>query len=103
VADDVFFKLLLFHLSYFAGHPALLGRHVPFAVDDRAAKRWMEHMLISLDSVPEIDAESKQLIIQFLHHTAYFISAGLEKMRRQADQHQQQMAGTTTAITPSQQ
>eukprot|EP01012_Entosiphon_sulcatum_P010965 TRINITY_DN16566_c0_g1_i1.p1 TRINITY_DN16566_c0_g1~~TRINITY_DN16566_c0_g1_i1.p1 ORF type:complete len:158 (+),score=32.66 TRINITY_DN16566_c0_g1_i1:70-543(+) len=68
------------------GHPALIGRHRPFAVTDKAAERWLVHMRAALDSVPEIDDEAKKLLWAYLAHTAYFISAGLERINQQPQQ-----------------
>ncbi|CAI0441535.1 unnamed protein product [Linum tenue] len=48
------------------GHPALIGRHRPFPVTHRAAERWLHHMQNALDSTPEIDPESKVIMMNFL-------------------------------------
>jgi len=64
------------------GHPALLGRNQDFKIDDKGAKRWLEHMKEALDSVPEIDDDSKKRMFNFFSHTAFFISNGLEKMNQ---------------------
>ncbi|CAI0441534.1 unnamed protein product [Linum tenue] len=60
------------------GHPALIGRHRPFPVTHRAAERWLHHMQNALDSTPEIDPESKVIMMNFLRHTAFFLVAGDE-------------------------
>eukprot|EP00246_Nothoceros_aenigmaticus_P009114 TRINITY_DN24437_c0_g1_i1.p1 TRINITY_DN24437_c0_g1~~TRINITY_DN24437_c0_g1_i1.p1 ORF type:complete len:160 (+),score=24.36 TRINITY_DN24437_c0_g1_i1:172-651(+) len=65
------------------GHPALIGRHGPFAVTEEAAQRWLQHMDAALDSVSEIDADSKIRMWNFFRHTAYFLVAGKEMMNRQ--------------------
>jgi hypothetical protein len=51
-----------------AGHPALIGRHVPFAITEQAAVRWLEHMQAAIDSTPEIDPDSKKLMLNFLKY-----------------------------------
>lgn len=48
-----------------AGHPALIGRHRPFPVTHQAAERWLHHMQQALDSVTEIDADSKTKMMNF--------------------------------------
>uniref|UniRef100_A0A7N0UQZ8 Hemoglobin n=1 Tax=Kalanchoe fedtschenkoi TaxID=63787 RepID=A0A7N0UQZ8_KALFE len=60
------------------GHPALIGRHRPFPVTHRAAERWLHHMKLALDGVPEIDPDSKTKMMNFFRHTAYFLVAGDE-------------------------
>ncbi|EFJ07410.1 hypothetical protein SELMODRAFT_133662 [Selaginella moellendorffii] len=62
------------------GHPALIGRHGPYPVTERAAERWIEHMTAALDSVEEIDADSKKRMLKFFRHTAFFLVAGKEMM-----------------------
>lgn len=57
--------------SFFEGHPALIGRHGPFAVTEQAAVRWMEHMEAALETTPEIDADSKKRMSNFFRY-AYF-------------------------------
>ncbi|CAK9225366.1 unnamed protein product [Sphagnum troendelagicum] len=64
------------------GHPALIGRHAPFAITEQAAVRWLEHMQAAIDSTPEIDPDSRKLMLNFLKHTAYFLVAGKEIMNR---------------------
>ncbi|XP_058074815.1 two-on-two hemoglobin-3 [Magnolia sinica] len=60
------------------GHPALIGRHRPFPVTHQAAERWLHHMQLALDSVPNIDADSKTKMMNFFRHTAFFLVAGNE-------------------------
>jgi truncated hemoglobin YjbI len=64
------------------GHPALIGRHGPFTVNEQAAERWLEHMQAALNEVDEIDADSKKRMSDFFKHTAYFLVAGKELMNR---------------------
>ncbi|CAN1162074.1 Two-on-two hemoglobin-3 [Linum perenne] len=52
------------------GHPALIGRHRPFPVTHRAAERWLHHMQNALDSTPEIDPESKVIMMNFLRQSS---------------------------------
>ncbi|KAJ4951105.1 hypothetical protein NE237_027937 [Protea cynaroides] len=60
------------------GHPALIGRHRPFPVTHQAAERWLHHMQQALDSISEIDADSKIKMMNFFRHTAFFLVAGDE-------------------------
>ncbi|XP_022754538.1 two-on-two hemoglobin-3-like [Durio zibethinus] len=60
------------------GHPALIGRHRPFPVTHQAAERWLHHMEKALESTPDIDADSKDKMMNFFRHTAYFLVAGDE-------------------------
>ncbi|XP_042482118.1 two-on-two hemoglobin-3 isoform X2 [Macadamia integrifolia] len=60
------------------GHPALIGRHRPFPVTHKGAERWLHHMQQALDSIPEIDADSKIKMMNFFRHTAFFLVAGDE-------------------------
>ncbi|CAK8570137.1 unnamed protein product [Lathyrus sativus] len=60
------------------GHPALIGRHRPFAVTHQAAERWLHHMQQALDTTPDIDDDSKIKMMKFFRHTAYFLVAGDE-------------------------
>eukprot|EP00850_Spirogloea_muscicola_P001191 SM000004S15061 [mRNA] locus=s4:1055275:1056427:- [translate_table: standard] len=65
------------------GHPALIGRHGPYTVTAMAAERWLSHMTAAFDSVPEIDADSRQRMLLFFRHTAYFLVAGKELVNRE--------------------
>ncbi|KAK3134012.1 hypothetical protein QOZ80_6AG0543930 [Eleusine coracana subsp. coracana] len=65
------------------GHPALIARHWPFLVTPRAAERWLHHMQQALDTTERIDADSKQKMMYFFRHTAYFLVAGNEMTRQQ--------------------
>jgi truncated hemoglobin YjbI len=47
------------------GHPALIGRHGPFTVNEPAAERWLQHMQAALNVVNEIDADSKKRMFDF--------------------------------------
>ncbi|MQM10050.1 hypothetical protein Taro_042939 [Colocasia esculenta] len=60
------------------GHPALIGRHRPFPVTHQAAERWLHHMQQALDSIQNIDPDSKIKMMNFFRHTAYFLVAGDE-------------------------
>ncbi|XP_010049069.2 two-on-two hemoglobin-3 [Eucalyptus grandis] len=60
------------------GHPALIGRHRPFPVTRQAAERWLHHMQQALDSIAEIDDDSKTKMMNFFRHTAFFLVAGDE-------------------------
>ncbi|XP_059658032.1 two-on-two hemoglobin-3 [Cornus florida] len=60
------------------GHPALIGRHRPFPVTHQAAERWLHHMQQALDSITDIDEDSKTKMMNFFRHTAFFLVAGNE-------------------------
>ncbi len=60
------------------GHTALLGRHSPYPISHAAAKRWLEHMKSALESVPEIDAETRETMFAYFQHMASFIVYGKE-------------------------
>ncbi|KAF8034810.1 hypothetical protein BT93_C0971 [Corymbia citriodora subsp. variegata] len=60
------------------GHPALIARHRPFPVTRQAAERWLHHMQQALDSIAEIDDDSKTKMMNFFRHTAFFLVAGDE-------------------------
>ncbi len=45
-------------LCFLAGHPALIGRHDPYAVTKEAEARWLDHMEPALDDIHEIDSKS---------------------------------------------
>eukprot|EP00898_Chlorokybus_atmophyticus_P007041 jgi/Chlat1/7338/Chrsp59S06955 len=65
------------------GHPALIGRHGPYAVTEAAAERWLHHMQAALKLVPEIDANSNKIMMDYFRHTAYFLVVGKELVNRQ--------------------
>ncbi|KAI8559241.1 hypothetical protein RHMOL_Rhmol04G0157100 [Rhododendron molle] len=44
----------------------------------RAAERWLHHMQQALDSMSDIDADSKIKMMNFFRHTAFFLVAGDE-------------------------
>lgn len=52
-------------VHYDTGHPALIGRHGPYAVTETAAVRWLEHMDAALEETENIDADSKQRLRSF--------------------------------------
>ena len=71
-------RLLLFLEQYFGGprtyserrgHPRLRLRHMPFAVSPDMRRRWMAHMLASLDRL-DIGAEDKALMAEYLDRAA---------------------------------
>lgn len=67
------------------GHPALIGRHRPFVITQKGAERWMFHMTNAANTIEKItsDPEAKEVLLNFLHHTAYFIHGGNEMTRKQ--------------------
>ncbi|KAL8171661.1 hypothetical protein V2J09_023465 [Rumex salicifolius] len=72
------------------GHPALIGRHRPFSVTHQAADRWLHHMQLALDCVPEIDPGTKLKMMNFFRHTAFFLVAGDELKPKPKPNHQVQ-------------
>lgn len=59
------------------GHPALIMRHLKFNMSLKATERWVYHMQQSLAAVSEIDDDSKQRMLDFFTHTAYFLHLGV--------------------------
>jgi len=61
------------------GKQALIGRHGPYRVDDRAAGRWLAHMRRALfEDLPAraMEADLREALWLYLQHTAYYISTG---------------------------
>lgn len=59
------------------GHPALIARHLKFNMSLKATERWVHHMQQSLAATPEIDADSRERMLDFFTHTAYFLHIGV--------------------------
>jgi len=77
------------------GHPALIGRHAGFELSHRAARRWLEHMAAALaatagDAEGSIDEDSRQRLLAFFKHTAYFLVAGVGRAKQRRREQQQQ-------------
>ena len=53
------------------GHPRLRMRHMPFAIDNRAAMEWMHCMAIALDDVIEDEALRQRLEENFARIAAH--------------------------------
>lgn len=72
------------------GHPALIARHAPFShgMSDKAAERWIAHMTAAINATPEVDEDSKRRLLNFLRHTAYFITSGMELMKKRQEEGQ---------------
>ena len=66
------------------GHPALIARHIDFVMTEQAAVRWLEHMQAALDETTEIDGDSKERMMKFFKHTAYFLSFGVTANRQRS-------------------
>lgn len=47
------------------GSTALIARHGPYPITERAAARWLFHMKTALDKSPEIDLDSKTRMFNF--------------------------------------
>lgn len=58
------------------GHTALLGRHGPYGIDERAGRRWLELMLAAVDEVSIEDEECKVLLTDYLKHMAWYVVHG---------------------------
>lgn len=59
------------------GHPALIARHMKFNMSLKATERWVYHMQQALAATPEIDADSRERMLDFFTHTAYFLHIGV--------------------------
>ncbi|KAL6985386.1 Two-on-two hemoglobin-3, variant 2 [Sarracenia purpurea var. burkii] len=57
------------------GHPALIGRHRPFPVTHQAAERWLHHMEQALESITDIDTDSKTKMMNFFRFFFFFFSS----------------------------
>lgn len=73
------------------GHPALIGRHTPFAITAPLTKIWLGHMEAALDVClqgKDDVADARERIWAFMRHTAYFIQGGVQTMheRQKAQQ-----------------
>lgn len=58
------------------GHPALIARHMKFNMSLKATERWVFHMKHALEATAEIDADSRERMLDFFTHTAYFLHIG---------------------------
>lgn len=63
------------------GHPALIMRHLKFNMSLKATERWVFHMQQALEATPEIDADSRERMLDFFTHTAYFLHIGVTQRR----------------------
>lgn len=59
------------------GHMAILGRHGPYPVDERAGERWLVHMEGAVNSVV-MDEECRDLLLGYFRHMAWFVVYGQE-------------------------
>lgn len=60
------------------GHVALLGRHAPYPVTTRAARRWLEHMGAALEEVDGISEDTRRTMMGYFRHMASFVVCGRE-------------------------
>lgn len=58
------------------GHVALLGRHAPYPVTTRAARRWLEHMRAALEETNAIDEAASESMMGYFRHMASFVVCG---------------------------
>lgn len=59
------------------GWTALLGRHGAYAVDGRAAERWLTHMEGAVGEVG-IEGECRELVMGYFRHMAWYVVFGRE-------------------------
>jgi hemoglobin len=73
--------LTLFLIQYFGGpnsysmergHPRLRMRHLPFAINQQARDRWIEHMTAAVESL-EIEQSIKQELLRYFEDAATFL------------------------------
>ncbi|MFZ5629968.1 MAG: truncated hemoglobin family protein [Spirochaetota bacterium] len=64
------------------GHPALIARHIKFNMSLKATERWVYHMQNALAAIPAIDADSRERMLDFFTHTAYFLHIGCTARQR---------------------
>ncbi len=65
------------------GHPALIARHIKFNMSLKATERWVYHMKNALEAISAIDDDSRQRMLDFFTHTAYFLHLGCTARQRQ--------------------
>jgi len=63
------------------GHPALMARHIKFNMTQKAARRWLHHMEASIGATKQIDDDSKERMLAFFKHTAFFLAIGMSRRR----------------------
>lgn len=59
------------------GCTMLLGRHGPYAIDGRAAKRWVEIMEGAVKEAG-VDGEEEKLLVRYFQHMAWVVVFGRE-------------------------
>lgn len=59
------------------GATMLLGRHGPYAVDAKAAERWLTHMEASVEEVG-IEGDEKPILLGYFRHMAWYVVYGRE-------------------------
>jgi truncated hemoglobin YjbI len=61
----------------------LVGRHANYAIDARAAERWVEHMNCAIDEHEALldDVDAKKNLKMYFRYTAYYIVVAKEYMR----------------------
>lgn len=59
------------------GHTALLGRHGPYPITDKAADTWLKTMEAALVAA-EVDEESRKVFMTYFRYTARYIVVGRE-------------------------
>eukprot|EP00190_Bangiopsis_sp_CCMP1999_P000883 CAMPEP_0198727850 /NCGR_PEP_ID=MMETSP1475-20131203/5854_1 /TAXON_ID= ORGANISM="Unidentified sp., Strain CCMP1999" /NCGR_SAMPLE_ID=MMETSP1475 /ASSEMBLY_ACC=CAM_ASM_001111 /LENGTH=170 /DNA_ID=CAMNT_0044490031 /DNA_START=34 /DNA_END=546 /DNA_ORIENTATION=+ len=64
------------------GKVALIGRHGPYRVSDASAKEWLNCMEEALSSVAEVDSDSRDLLMNYFRHMAYYLSSGMSLVNK---------------------
>jgi hemoglobin len=73
--------LALFLIQYFGGppnyslergHPRLRMRHFPFAIDQAARDRWIEHMTAAVESI-QLEEPVRQELLRYFEDAATFL------------------------------
>eukprot|EP00188_Purpureofilum_apyrenoidigerum_P001278 Plantae.Rhodophyta-Purpureofilum_apyrenoidigerum.ctg16871.p1 GENE.Plantae.Rhodophyta-Purpureofilum_apyrenoidigerum.ctg16871~~Plantae.Rhodophyta-Purpureofilum_apyrenoidigerum.ctg16871.p1 ORF type:complete len:171 (-),score=28.88 Plantae.Rhodophyta-Purpureofilum_apyrenoidigerum.ctg16871:640-1152(-) len=64
------------------GRAALIGRHGPYRVSDASAKEWLNCMEEGLCSVPGVDPESHEVLMNYFRHMAFYLSAGMNLVNK---------------------
>ncbi|MDX2140450.1 MAG: globin [Chloroflexota bacterium] len=56
------------------GHPRLRMRHMPFAINEDAQQRWLEHMLVAIDVVGIAEPARTEMREYFQRGSAFMIN-----------------------------
>jgi truncated hemoglobin YjbI len=56
----------------------MLHRHAYFILTARKAEKWLDHLQAALEETPEIDLETRKIMMDYFKYSAYFLVAGQE-------------------------